>query len=141
MGTYTGRIVPFQTYYILNPAVSGTTFTISATPGGAAVIQGDFSSQTYFMIPSYFVKAIPSSIHVLVSPTPDGPIQTFTTGTGSTTLQGQPMNGDFLEFESIIAGGGVLERTGIIVPPNTYLYASSNITGVNALAIGIQEGV
>lgn len=139
-GTYTGRIVPFQTYYI-RTIDSSTLFQITATPGGAAVTLTDTSSQTYFMIPSYFVKAIPSSIHVLVSPTPDGPIQTFTTGTGSTTLQGQPMNGDFLEFESIIAGGGVLERTGIIVPPNTYLYASSNITGVNALAIGIQEGV
>lgn len=140
-GTYTGTIVPFQTYYILNPAVSGTTFTISATPGGAAVTMTGTSSQTYFMIPSYYVKAIPSSTHVLLSATPDGPILAFTTGTGSTTLQGQPMWGDFLEFESIIAGGGVLERTGIIVPPNTYLYASSNITGVNALAIGIQEGV
>jgi hypothetical protein len=139
LGTYSGRIVPFQTYYVLNPAVSGTTFTISLTPGGAAVIQTDTSSQTYFMIPAYYVKAIPSPTHVLVSATPDGPIQTFTTGTGSMTLQGQPMWGDFLEFESVIAGGGVLERTGIIVPPNTYLYASSNITGVNAIAIGIQE--
>lgn len=141
MGTYAGRIVPFQTYYVLNPAVSGTTFTISATPGGAAVIQTDNSSQTYFMVPSYYVKAIPSPTHVLVSATPDGPILAFATGTGSMTLQGQPMYGDFLEFEAIIAGGGVLERTGIIVPPNTYLYASSNITGVNALAIGIQENV
>jgi hypothetical protein len=141
MGTYAGRIVPFQRYYILNPAVSGTTFTISATIGGAAVTQTDNSSQSYFMIPSYYVKAIPSSTHVLLSATPDGPVQVLTTGSGSMTLQGQPMNGDFLEFESIIAGGGVLERTGVIVPPNTYLYASSNITGVNALAIGIQESV
>jgi len=141
MGTYAGRIVPFQTYYILNPQVSGTTFTISATPGGAAVTQTDTSSQSYFMIPAYYVKAIPSSTHVLLSATPDGPILPFTTGTGSTTLQSQPMYGDFLEFEAIIAGGGVLERTGIIVPPNTYLYASSNITGVNAIALGIQENV
>ena len=137
-GTYTGRIVPFQTFFI-HSIDSSTQFRITATPGGAQVTLTDTSSQTYFMIPSYFVKAIPSSIHVLLSPTPDGPIQTFVTGTGSMTLQGQPMNGDFLEFESIIAGGGVLERTGIIVPPNTYLYASSNITGVNAIAIGIQE--
>lgn len=140
-GTYTGTIVPFQTYYVLNPAVSASTFTISATPGGAAVTMANTSSQTYFMIPSYYVKAIPSSIHVLLSPTPDGPIQTFTTETGALTLLGQPMWGDFIEFESLIAGNGVLERTGIIVPPNTYLYASSNITGVSALAIGIQEAV
>jgi hypothetical protein len=138
MGTYTGRIVPFQTFYI-RTIDSSTLFQITATPGGAAVTLTDTSSQTYFMLPSYYVKAIPSSTHVLVSPTPDGPIQTFVTGTGSMTLQGQPMYGDFLEFEAIIAGGGVLERTGIIVPPNTYLYASSNITGVNAIAIGIQE--
>ena len=141
MGTYGGTIVPFQTYYILNPAVSGTTFTISATPGGAAVTMVGTSSQTYFMVPSYYVKAIPSSTHVLLSATPDGPIQTFATGTGAMTLIGQPMYSDFLEFEAVIAGGGVLERTGIIVPPNTYLYASSNITGVNALAVGIQENV
>ena len=141
MGTYAGRIVPFQRYYILNPAVSGTTFTISATIGGAAVTQTDNSSQSYFMIPSYYVKAIPSSTHVLLSATPDGPVQVLTTGSGSMTLQGQPMYNDFLEFESIIAGGGVLERTGVIIPPATYLYASSNITGVNALAIGIQESV
>lgn len=141
MGTYTGTIVPFQTYYILNPAVSGTTFTISATPGGAAVTMTTTSSQSYFMVPSYFVKAIPSSTHVLLSPTPDGPIQTFTTGTGATTLIGQPMYNDFLEFEAVIAGGGVLERTGVIVPPTNYLYASSNITGVNALTYGIQEAV
>jgi hypothetical protein len=140
-GTYAGRIVPFQRYYILNPAVSGTTFTISATIGGAAVTQTDNSSQSYFMIPSYYVKAIPSSTHVLLSATPDGPVQVLTTGSGSMTLQVQPMNGDFLEFESIIAGGGVLERTGVIVPPATYLYASSNTTGVNALAIGIQESI
>ena len=93
------------------------------------------------MIPSYYVKAIPSSTHVLLSATPDGPVQVLTTGSGSMTLQGQPMYNDFLEFESIIAGGGVLERTGVIIPPATYLYASSNITGVNALAIGIQESV
>lgn len=141
MGTYSGTIVPFQTYYILNPAVSATTFTISATPGGAAVTMTGTTSQSYFMVPSYFVKAIPSSTHVLLSPTPDGPIQTFTTGTGAMTLIGQPMYNDFLEFEAIIAGGGVLERTGVIVPPNTYLYASSNITGVNALTYGIQEAV
>lgn len=139
MGTYNGKIVPFQTFFIRSPQINSTQFTISATLGGAEVVLTDTSSQTYFMLPSYYVKAIPSSTHVLLSPTPDGPIQTFVTGTGSMTLQGQPMYGDFLEFESIIAGGGVLERTGIIVPPNTYLYASSNITGVNAIAIGIQE--
>ena len=139
MGTYSGTIVPFQRYYILNPAVSATTFTISATRGGAEVVMTATSSQSYFMIPSYYVKAIPSSTHVLLSATPDGPVQILTTGSGSMTLQGQPMWNDFLEFESIIAGGGVLERTGVIVPPSTYLYASSNTTGVNALAIGIQE--
>ena len=141
MGTYAGTIVPFQRYYILNPAVSGTTFTISSTIGGAAVTMTNQSSQSYFMIPSYYVKAIPSSTHVLLSATPDGPIQVLTTGSGSITLQGHPMWGDFLEFEAIIAGGGVLERTGVIVPPNTYLYASSNLPGINALAIGIQETI
>ena len=140
MGTYTGRIVPFQTFFI-RTIDSSTLFQITATLGGAAVTLTDTSSQTYFMVPSYYVKAIPSSTHVLLSATPDGPIQTFATGTGSMTLIGQPMYSDFLEFEAIIAGGGVLERTGVIVPPNTYLYASSNITGINALAVGIQEGV
>jgi hypothetical protein len=97
------------------------------------------------MVPAYYVKAIISSTQFVLSASPNGVIHPLITAyaTGGNVLlaNGQPVNTDFIEFDSIIAGNGVLERTGIIIPPNTYLYASSNVSQVTALAIGIQEAV
>jgi hypothetical protein len=148
IGTTWGGIVANTTYYILT-INNSTQFTISATIGGSVIVLTTVSSaaQTpaFYMVPAYYVKAIISSTQFVLSASPNGVIHPLITAyaTGGNVLlaNGQPVNTDFIEFDSIIAGNGVLERTGIIIPPNTYLYASSNVSQVTALAIGIQEAV
>jgi hypothetical protein len=148
MGTTWGGIVANTTYYILT-INSSTQFTISSTIGGTAIVLSSVAAATatpaFYMVPAYYVKAIISSTQFVLSASPNGAIQPLITAyaTGGNVLlaNGQPVNTDFIEFDSLIAGFGVLERTGIIIPPNTYLYASSNVSQVTALAIGIQEAV
>ena len=148
LGTTWGGIVAYQTYYIL--AVSNSTqFTISLTPGGTVVTLATVASATstpsFYMIPAYYVKAIISPTQFVVSASPGGAMQQLITalplGGNVLLATGQPVFTDFMEYDALIAANGVLERTGIILPPNTYLYASSNISQVSAIAIGIQEAV
>ena len=148
LGTTWGGLTAFQTYYVLAVA-SNTQFTVSLTPGGTAVVLATIAAAaatpSFFMVSAYYVKAVVSNNQFVLSSTPGGNIQQLTSayaiGGNVLLANGQPVFTDFLEYDALIAGTGVLERTGIIVPPNTYLYASSNISQVTALAIGIQEGV
>jgi hypothetical protein len=84
-----------------------------------------------------------NSTQVILSATPNGaPVGIgtgYASGTNIMTLTPQPMYTDFIEYDALIATNGILERTGVLVPPNTYLYASSNIAQTNVTAIGIQE--
>ena len=141
-GTTAGGIVAFQTYYIQS-IPGGTTFCISSTVGGAAVTMTASSSQAFYMIPAYYVKTVLNSSQILLTATPNGTPVTigtgFASGSNIVTITPQPMYTDFIEYEALIAPNGLLERTGVLVPPNTYLYVSSNTTQVNAVAIGIQE--
>ena len=148
LGTTWGGIVAYQTYYIL--AISNSTqFTISLTPGGTVVslstVVAATTTPSFYMIPAYYVKAIISPTQFVVSASPGGAVQQLITAqpTGGNVLlaTGQPVFADFMEYDALIAATGVLERTGIILPPNTYLYASSNISQVSAIAIGIREAV
>ena len=143
LGTTFGGLVAYQTYYVLN-IVNNTQFTISSTINGPAVTLSTATGVAY-MIPSYYVKAVISPTQFVLSNTPNGPITPLATGvaTGGNVLlaTGQPVMYDFLEYDALIAPYGVLERTGIILPPNTYLYASSNATQVGVIALGIQEAV
>jgi hypothetical protein len=148
LGTTWGGIVANTTYYILSIS-SSNNFTVSLTPYGTVVplstIAAAALTPAFWMVPAYYVKAIVSSTQFVLSATPNGSIQPLLTGyaTGGNVLlaNGQPVFTDFIEFDAIISGNGVLERTGIIVPPNTYLYVSSNTQQVTALALGIQEAV
>jgi len=141
-GITAGNVVAFQTYYIQS-IVSSTTFTIALTVGGAAITVTGTSSQLFYMIPAYYVKAVLNSSQIILSATPNGgaiAIGTgYASGTNILTMTPLPLYTDFIEYDALIATLGILERTGIIIPPNTYLYASSNVAQVNILAIGIQE--
>jgi hypothetical protein len=141
-GATTGNVVAFQTYYIQSIA-SGTTFTLALTVGGAAITLTSTSNQLFYMIPAYYVKAVLNSSQIILSATPNGgPIAIgtgYASGTNILTMTPLPLYADFIEYDALIATLGILERTGILIPPNTYLYASSNVAQVNIVAIGIQE--
>lgn len=138
-GNTLSNIVAGRTYYIRS-ILSGTTFDVSETVGGTAVALTN-ASGSFQMVPAYYVKHILSTTHFTVSATNNGPIWATTAGSGTLTATAQPVDCDYIEYDSLIAGTGVLERTGVIVPPGKYLYASSNISRVSALAVGIQESV
>lgn len=57
------------------------------------------------------------------------------------TSASSPATGEFLEYNSLIAPYGVLERTGIIIPPGYSLLASGNNAGVAVTGWGITETV
>jgi hypothetical protein len=141
-GITTGNIVAFQTYYIQS-IPGGTTFCIALTVGGASVTMTGTSSQAFYMVPAYYVKVVLNSSQLVVTGTPNGVPVTIGTGYASgsniITITPLPLNTDFIEYDALIAPNGLLERTGVLIPPNTYLYVSSNTTQVNATAIGIQE--
>ena len=141
-GIIAGGVVAFTTYYVQS-VLSGTTFSLSLTLGGAAITLTTVSSQTFYGIPSYYVKAVLNSTQVVLSATANGaPVAIgtgYASGTNIMTLVPLPMYTDFIEYDALIATNGILERTGVLVPPNTYLYASSNISQTNVTAIGIQE--
>lgn len=144
-------------YYVLS-VINSTTFSISTTPGGTGLALSSTSGTMYCM-PSYYVGAITSSTHFTLIPFPGTTIantlgqgtnllaRLATTTTFNSLSQAQltvtplPMNTDFLEYDAIIAPNGILERTGVLMPPNTYLYVSSSASLVNAVAVGIQEAV
>ena len=142
VGITAGGVQPFTTYYVASIA-SGTTFTVSLTIGGSAITLSSTSSQTFYGIPAYYVKAVLNTNQLIFSATPNGSPVTIGTGYASSgnieSIWPLPMYTDFIEYDSLIATNGVLQNTGVLVPPNTYLYVSSNTIQVTATAIGIQE--
>jgi hypothetical protein len=52
-----------------------------------------------------------------------------------------PSAGEYIEYNALIAPYGVLERTGIIIPPGFSLLASANLATTNVIAWGITETV
>jgi len=141
-GVTSGGVVAFTTYYV-QTILSATTFSLATTVGGAAITLTTTSSQLFYAIPAYYVKAVLNSTQVVLTATPNGsPIAIgtgYASGTNIISMTPLPLYTDFIEYDALIATLGVLERTGILVPPNTYLYASSNVAQVNVVAIGIQE--
>jgi hypothetical protein len=57
------------------------------------------------------------------------------------TSSSSPATGEYIEFNALIAAYGVLERTGIIVPPGYSLLASGNAATISVVAWGITETV
>ena len=57
------------------------------------------------------------------------------------TSASSPSAGEYVEYNALIAAYGVLERTGIIVPPGYSLLASANASSTNVVAWGITEAV
>lgn len=56
------------------------------------------------------------------------------------TDAGSPSTGDFIEYDVIInAGGGVLERTGLVMGASDTIFFSSDISGVTARVYGYEE--
>jgi len=154
--TSTSGLVPFQTYYVLT--VSTTTITVASSwPSSTAItFAAAWSSQTtvsgFYAVPMYYVKAVLDSRRIMLSATLNGatwPITNatgtvpgnYTAGTNVMVINSQPSFTDFLEHDVALSPNGTFERTGILVPPNTYLYVSSSQAQVSAIATGIQEAV
>ena len=152
IGTGSDAIVVNQTYYIQS-ITAGTGITISTTPGGAAVAMSGTSptAGSLLMIPAYYVKAVTSSNTLQLTATPGGAavnIPTFyAQGTNIVQMTPMPMNTDFIYGDVAVAAQTQVTANGILVPPNTYLYASAGLTvfgsnvqsGINAIAIGVQD--
>lgn len=51
-----------------------------------------------------------------------------------------PSNAEWIEFETIVSGKGVLERSGILVTPGHYIVVKSNGANANAVAWGTEVG-
>jgi len=155
-GANVDNLVINQTYYIQS-ITAATGITVSLTPGGAAVSISSTTSPTagtVLMIPAYYVKAITSSNTLQVSATPGGPAvvipTAYATGTNVVSLTPLPLNTDFIYGDVAVAAQTQVTQNGILVPPNTYLYASAGLTvfgsgtgasatGMNAIAIGVQD--
>ena len=51
-----------------------------------------------------------------------------------------PSNAEWIEYESIVQGKGVLERSGIIVTPGHYIVVKSSAPNANAVVWGTELG-
>ena len=154
--TSTTGVSPFVTYYVLS--ISTTTITVASSwPSTTAVtFSAAWSSQStvggFYAIPQYYVKAVLDSRRIMLSATLNGaswPLTNasgtvpgnYTAGTNIMTINSLPSYTDFIEHDVTLSPNGTFERTGILVPPNTYLYVSSNAPQVSVVATGIQESV
>jgi hypothetical protein len=57
-------------------------------------------------------------------------------GTSATS----PANADWVEFETILSGKSVLERTGVVVTPGHFVVVKSSHSNINAVVWGAQLG-
>ena len=57
-------------------------------------------------------------------------------GTSATS----PTNADWIEFEAILSGKSVLERSGIVVTPGHYVVVKSSLSNTNAVVWGAHIG-
>jgi len=51
-----------------------------------------------------------------------------------------PSNSEWIEYETILTGKGVLERSGILVTPGQYIVVKSSGANVNVVAWGTELG-
>lgn len=51
-----------------------------------------------------------------------------------------PTNSEWIEYEAIVQGKGVLERSGILVTPGHYIVVRSSAPNVNAMVWGTEVG-
>lgn len=151
--TLFGTGITANTVYYVLQVLGSTTFSIASSyanylAGTGLALSG--TSGTMYVLPSYYVGAITSSTHFTLLPSPQlsiaNTIQNFITTSAfnsnsqaQLTVTGQPLNTDYLEYDALIASNGILERTGVLMPPNTYLYASTSTTMTNVIAVGITE--
>lgn len=54
------------------------------------------------------------------------------------SLTGTPTNDEYIEYDTQLAPKSILERTGIVLDAGKNIVISSNISGVNAVAFGIE---
>lgn len=54
---------------------------------------------------------------------------------------GSPNDSEYIEFDTVIPGNGVLERTGFVINAGKNLVIRSNVTGVSISAYGVEESV
>jgi hypothetical protein len=57
-------------------------------------------------------------------------------GTSATS----PTNADWIEYEAVLSGKSVLERSGIVVTPGHYVVVKSNLSNTNAVVWGAEIG-
>jgi hypothetical protein len=51
---------------------------------------------------------------------------------------GSPLDSEYLEYDTVILGNGVLERTGIVLKADETIIVRSNNTGVSVVVYGIE---
>jgi len=52
-----------------------------------------------------------------------------------------PANTDYIEYDAVVPGGGVLERGGIVADAGQKVWVRSDVVGVTARAWGFEETV
>lgn len=50
-----------------------------------------------------------------------------------------PAADEYVEYDAVVPGNGVLERTGIVLDANRLIVARTSVGGVSAVAFGIEE--
>lgn len=54
---------------------------------------------------------------------------------------GTPSAGEYLEYDTVIMGNGVLERTGLVLDAGKLVVAYSSTANVSVVVVGIEEAV
>lgn len=52
---------------------------------------------------------------------------------------GTPANGEWIEYEAVIAPNGVLERTGLVAQAGQIFVVYASVAGVSAVIYGFEE--
>lgn len=54
---------------------------------------------------------------------------------------GTPSAGEYIEYDSVVPGNGVLERTGLVLDAGKLVVAYSSAANVSVVVVGIEEAV
>jgi hypothetical protein len=86
-----------------------------------------------YAVPTGYFTAL--SIAILNRGTTQGSVRVALTGTQGPAA---PSNAEFIEYDTIIGGGGVLERTGIMLNAGKYVVVYSTTANLSVSVFGIE---